>query len=60
MVVKIEMKMPKSCGDCRFAILDFAPIGYCCAIEGEEIFVDSFYFENKRLDNCPLKEVKDC
>ena len=54
--VRIEMEMPDCCCNCRFAVMNFAPIGYCCAIEGEEIFWDSLYFETKRLDNCPLKE----
>jgi len=58
MAVRIEMDMPKCCDNCRFAVQDCCSIEYCCAIDGEEIFPVSFDCKNKRLDNCPLKEIK--
>ena len=49
-----DMKMPKNCGHCRFS--QIAPcILYCCAtIDGKVI-----YEKNKKLKECPLKEIKN-
>ena len=56
MPVKIDMEMPKSCRGCKLYKFEYKefwprPIETCC-------FSRKQIEENKRLDDCPLKECK--
>lgn len=55
--LKVDIDMPKSCGECPF---NYESIG-CMAITGDDWefkYTDEDVYEEKRLPNCPLEEVK--
>lgn len=55
-MVQIDIPMPRSCADCPlFNAYDF-DIGYCGKTTS---LIPMNTFDEKRLNDCPLKEVKD-
>ena len=55
-MIQIDIDMPTNCADCPvFNAYDMED-GYC----GQTLeFIPMKTFNDKRLDNCPLKEVKN-
>ena len=50
-MIRIDMKMPKCCGDC-----DLENNGCFCVVTGD----NTFFYRNKwRMDNCPLRPLDD-
>lgn len=53
-MIQIDIKMPKSCGDCHF-IDDNGDYPYCLVLQQNRGY--TFDVNMKRFPNCPLKEV---
>lgn len=58
-MVQIDIEMPKSCADCPMCHPKGKnePWNFCCYGLMQDVNVD--IFDSKRLDNCPLVEIKD-
>ena len=61
MVVRIEMNMPKSCGECRLCdFVENSGFGsdFCICVPNKKYL--GLDFLKKRHPEWPLKEVKEC
>lgn len=62
MTIKIDMEMPRSCGECRFVREHKDPglYGNYCPATGKYLFIPWNIIEKKLTASfCPLKEVKE-
>ena len=58
MVAIKDFEMPESCNNCPMSI----GTGFCevsCSILDEVIHLDCYEICKKRMDNCPLVEIKE-
>ena len=55
-MIKIDMKMPKSCTQCDFSVWTDAWCHHYCTATGDEWYTAEE--ERKRRDNCPLIEIE--
>ena len=54
-MIKIDIEMPKCCGECPFLHNDGFDYYYC----GAQDFLTIDYVEGERADTCPLEEEKE-
>lgn len=60
-MIAIDVEMPSCCAECEIKVFMTNSKKYICSKTGNYILPDTF--RNKRLDNCPLIEIKqseDC
>lgn len=58
MSVKIDMELPKGCHSCPFSEHSGYYDGWCIASSKVKVNVFADEFENKRPEDCPMREVK--
>ena len=59
-MIQIDMEMPKTCGQCLCAMMDYDYNTARCRLKYDLCFdANSRDYSNRRLDGCPLHKVAD-